>query len=247
MKATVEIIEPKLFSGAVADEILASMNEFIAENGRVTVALAGGSTPGAVYRDISRPPRATDVDWSKVHLFLGDERWVPADDNQSNYRMIRETLLGSLPQPGPKVYPVNTALASPDEGAKDYAKTIAQVCGSEPRLDLVLLGIGEDGHTASLFPGSELVRRSDGLCFPSIKPEDGSARVTLSPKLLFSAKKIFFITKGEGKAAIMKRVIEGGESPDEIPSRLFTNASGSVVFFVDSSAGKSLEASRSRA
>lgn len=247
MGVTVEIIEPKLLSGAVADEILATINEFIAESGRCTVALAGGSTPGAVYRDLARPPRVSEVDWSKVHLFLGDERWVPVDDNQSNFRMVKETLLGSLPSPGPKAYAVNTTLNSPADGAKDYAKTIAQVCGAEPRLDLVLLGVGEDGHTASLFPGSDLIEKQDGICFASVKPEDNSPRVTLSPQILFSAKKIFFIAKGEAKAGIMKRVLEGDENPRDIPSRLYTKAAGSVVFFLDSGAGKSLEASRTRA
>lgn len=251
MKPSIEIIEPKLFSGTVADEIVASIAEFVAETGRCTIALAGGSTPGAVYRDLARPPRVQEVEWPKVKLFLGDERWVPSDDVQSNLKMVRETLLVNLPSPGPQVFPVNTTLPNAEAGAKDYERQISSAFSLKtaelPRFDLVLLGIGEDGHTASLFPGSPLLAESGGICSPATKPEDKSVRVSLSAATLFSAKKVFFIAKGEGKSSMMRRVIEGNEPIEQIPARLYQRATGAVTFFLDSGAGRELEVAKGRA
>lgn len=242
MDEKLEVIEPKSFSEAVADEIVACVQEAISERGRASLSLAGGSTPGAVYRVLGRPPRVNEIDWSKVHIYWGDERWVPHDDMQSNFKMVQETLLSNLPKPGPKVNAVNTSLSSAEESAVAYAKTIAQneKGASVPILDIVLLGIGEDGHTASIFPNSSVVSASGTIAHAVKHPSDGGYRVTLSPDVLFSARKILFIVNGDSKAPIMKRVLKGSESEIEIPAKLYRKAKERVTFFLDCTAAKEL-------
>jgi 6-phosphogluconolactonase len=241
MSPVIEVFEPRLFDGAIADEILASVQERVAEKGRCTIALAGGSTPAGVYRAMSKPPRVQEVDWSTVDLLWGDDRWVPHDDDQSNYRMVNETLLSQLKGTRPAVYPVDTALQSPEMGAKAYSDTIQKLSGApSPKLDIVLLGIGEDGHTASLFPGSPVLHRKDSICFSVTHPTNGTQRVTMGSEALFSAWRVFFIVKGEAKAEIMRRVLEGSEPVEVLPSRLYTTATGQVTFFLDSGAAKLL-------
>lgn len=244
MATNIEVYEPKLFSGAVADEIIACVNDAITERGRCRISLAGGSTPGAIYRMLSQPPRVSDLDWPKVELYWGDERWVPRTDNQSNYKMVQETLLTHLPAPGPKVYGVETDLASPEAGAEAYAATLRKSfglqAGQQPVFDLVLLGVGEDGHTASLFPHSAAIHQSGLIAAPVKHPVDGGFRITLLPDVLFAARKILFIVKGEEKAEVLQRVIEGSESLDLLPSKLYKQAEERVSFLLDSRASSAL-------
>lgn len=249
MKPSVEIIEPKLFAGAVADEIVASAREYISERGRCTLALAGGSTPGAIYRALSKPPRVEEVEWPSVVLYWGDERWVPHTDNASNFKMTQETLLSQIPSPGPKYFEVDTSLKTPADSAQAYTKTIREQeklgANDIPTFDIVLLGIGEDGHTASIFPGSSLLRESESSIAEAVThPEDGRERISLTPKALFSARKIFFIVKGDNKADIVRAVLESSESPEKYPARLFESAADRVTFFLDSGAGSKLSKSR---
>lgn len=247
-KPVIEIFEPKLFDGAVADEIIASIQERISEQGRCSIALAGGSTPGNVYRTLSKPPRATDVEWDKLDIFWGDERWVSHDDDQSNYRMTDETILSQLKVKKPRIHPVNTSLGSPQVGANAYGETLMKVLntksGEVPLIDIVLLGVGEDGHTASLFPNSDVLTKTDSICYAVQHPENKGWRVTIGAQTLFSARKVFFIVKGESKAEIMARVIEGAEPISQLPSRLFTQSSSEVTFLLDSGAAQKLSKSR---
>lgn len=244
MDAKIETIETKIFSEVVADEIVASIGEAISERGRCSVSLAGGGTPGSVYRLLARPPRVSEIDWSKVSFYWGDERWVPNTNTQSNFKMVQETLLSHIPAPGPTVYPVDTSLKSPEDGARAYGDLVCEVeqtkPGEIPQLDIVLLGIGEDGHTASLFPGTSVVTAKGKMAYALKHPTDGSSRVTLSSEVLFSGKKIFFIVNGDTKAAMMKRVLKGSDPVEVIPARLYLGARGQVTFFLDSGAATQL-------
>lgn len=242
----IEVFEPRLYDGAVADEIVTSIQERLADCGRCSLVLAGGSTPGNVYRTLAKPPRVSEVEWDKVDIFWGDERWVPQDDDQSNFRMVQETLLSQLSTKKPKVYAVNTKLKSPEEGAQAYSQVIHNCLGTKtgetPIFDIVLLGIGEDGHTASIFPKSKLVKDTSATCYAVQHPTNKGWRVTVGAGPLFSARKVFYIVKGESKAEMAARVIEGSDSVDEIPSKLFTQAKGEVSFLLDS--GSALKLSR---
>jgi 6-phosphogluconolactonase len=255
---SIEIVDAKHFAGGVADEIVAILNEAIAERGSASLVLAGGSTPAGVYRALSKPPRTEALDWSKVRLYLGDERWVPASDDLSNGRMVRETLLEGLGAQKPKFFPVDTSLSSVEEGAKNYAKLLlTQECqGSEassrtPAFDLILLGMGEDGHTASLFPHSALLDENaskEALCavaqHPTEKGKPGGVRITMTPKVILNAQRILVIVSGENKASMAQRALEGKEEVAVLPVRMLARVSEKVTWFLDSGAAKLLSAQR---
>lgn len=245
MKApTVEVIESRLFDGAVADEIISILNDAIAEHGSASLVLSGGSTPGGTYRALARPPRVGEVEWSKVRIYLGDERWVPVSDNQSNEKLVRETLLNQLDgEPQAVVFP-DTARASAEEGAREYERAIRKAERIEhglPRFDVVLLGIGADGHVASVFPQSSMLQESgERLCASTDHPSGGPRRVTLTPRALTAAANVIFLVKGESKAAIVRRAVEGSEPVTELPARLFSGSAQHVTWFVDTAAGQGL-------
>ncbi len=245
MQARIEIVEPRLFAGAVADEIVASISEIIAEHGRCSLVLSGGSTPAAVYRALATPPRVSDVNWDKVLFFWGDERWVSHDDSRSNFKMASETLLSNISSDKLQVFPIETSLPSPAAGASQYAKTISgqklREKNALPVFDLVLLGMGEDGHVASVFPGSALIGKSGALCEAVVHPQDKSERVTLTPALLFNAQRIIFIVSGQSKAEMFRRVINKDGDVRNIPARLYEQAIDKVSWFVDSAAASQIK------
>lgn len=234
----IEVIEPMLFAGVVADEIVSSIQEAIDERGVCNISLAGGSTPSTIYRLLAKPPRVDSIDWKNVKLFWGDERWVPPADTQSNYNMVQETLLSQLPGANPKVFPVDTSQKTPELAAEKYSRLLADELGDNGLFDLMLLGIGEDGHTASLFPGSPHVVDSRGAyCVATLHPEEQKPRISLSPRAILAARRILFLVKGESKAEIVARVIEGNEPTSVLPACLFREAQEQVYFFLDSAAG----------
>ncbi len=248
MNFDIERIEPRLFNGTVADEIIASLNDAIAERGRASLVLAGGSTPGAIYRLLAVPPRVEELDWAKVSIYWGDERYVPPSDGLSNYKMVHETLLSQLSGASPKVFRVDTSLPTAAAAAKAYAEVIAKEeklsAGGVPVFDLVLLGVGEDGHTASLFPNSELLNEEGGIAFAADSPDGSVERVTLSPDALFSARRVAFLVKGAGKSEIVREVLEGSGDIKSYPANLFRKASGHVTWFIDSEAALKLHPAR---
>ena len=235
-----------MFASAVADEIVACLSEAISERGTASLVLAGGSTPSSIYRMLGIPPRVGEVEWDKVHLFWGDERWVAQEDNQSNYRMVKETLLHNILNNAPMVHPVDIAASSPETAATKYETEIRSALGTpegeQPVFDIVLLGIGEDGHTASIFPQSP-VMGTDQVC-AAVKNPSGSTRVTLTPATLLKARKILFIVKGDNKASVVREVLEGGDVVENLPAKLFHQAGDRVTWFLDSSAAKKLNSER---
>lgn len=243
-RAEIEVIETKLFAGAVADEIVASVGDVISERGSCSLVLSGGSTPASVYRALSRPPRVEEVDWHSTRIFWGDERWVPQDHHLSNFRMAQETLLGHLPAGSARAFPIDTTLGTPEEGARRYAETLLNAGlparDGLPVFDIVLLGMGEDGHFASLYPGSELLTAENWICAPSKHPAQEIWRVTLSPRVLLSAHRVFFIISGERKAEVVKRVLNQESEIEHLPARLYENAAARVTWFLDSAASQRL-------
>ena len=249
MGHSIELVETKLFAAVVADEIVASINDVLSEKPRCSLVLAGGKTPSTIYRIMAKPPRVSEVDWARVDFFWGDERWVPRSDLQSNFKMVAETLLTFLPGSQASTFGVDTAATDPQTGAAQYEATIRQrLCSAGqalPRFDLVLLGIGDDGHTASLFPQSDLLLHSlqgepEPLCAAVRSAKDDGWRITLSPSALFSGEKIIFIVRGEGKASVLKRVLEQDSDFASTPAQLYRKAHGQVVFFADTAAAQYL-------
>lgn len=245
----VEIVEPKLFAGTIADELVALIGEAVEERGVCTMALAGGKTPGQVYRSLSLPPRVQDISWEKVKLFLGDERWVSHDDSHSNFRMVNEALLSHLRGAKPKVFNVDTNQSSAAEGAALYASTIEREVpkgpSGYPTIDIMILGLGEDGHTASLFPGSELLRSDPNVfCGYAKNPHDNSDRVTMLPSLIKAARSVMFIVKGMNKAEIVRQILEGSDSDERYPARMYVDIADKVTWFLDSEAASKIDAGK---
>lgn len=240
----IEIITPIKLAPVVADEIVAAINDSIEEKGICNLVLAGGKTPGGIYRLLSKPPRVSQVDWSKVRLFWGDDRYVSKDDNASNYKLVKETLLSDINIPEANIIAFDTSFSTSQESATEYHNRIKKVFNinsvDELRFDVTLLGIGEDGHTASIFPNSTLINENEKIACASISPAAPKDRVTLSPKALFNSKNIYFIVKGDNKAKILDRILNSEESVQTIPAKLYEKASGKVTWFIDSEAGKFL-------
>lgn len=198
-----------------AESIASAIDLALAQRDRSQIALAGGTTPAAAYRLLGQQ----HLPWERVDLLLGDERWVSADDPASNARLVRETLMSGGPGQAACLHPVPTQLADPQQGAEAYAATLAQLCGGEPPvLDLVLLGLGDDGHTASLFPGTAATRERQRTV--TVGDGKGLARITLTAPVLSAARQVIFLVSGEGKRQALSRLLDPSESPERTPARL---------------------------
>ncbi|MFM7454572.1 MAG: 6-phosphogluconolactonase [Cyanobium sp.] len=198
-----------------AETIASAIDLALAQRDRCQIALAGGTTPAAAYRHLGQQ----HLPWERVDLLLGDERWVPADDPASNARLVRETLMSGGPGQAACLHPVPTQLADPKQGAEAYAITLAQLCGGEPPvLDLVLLGLGDDGHTASLFPGTAATRERQRTV--TVGDGKGLARITLTAPVLSAARQVIFLVSGKGKRQALSRLLDPSESPERTPARL---------------------------
>ena len=240
---SVEILDPRSFASVVAEEICASVQEAVEERGECRILLAGGRTPGAVYRRLALPPLVQDMPWESTKLFWGDERWVPVEDVHSNAHMVNETLLQHISLPAENVFMVDTALEDPDASARDYDKRIREefdLKGEElPSFDVVLLGMGTDGHTASIFPGQD-VWNTGKFAVAAMSP-DGVPRVSISPEVLEAAHKVFFLVKGEDKVDVVYDALNSDTDEREFPAMIYKKVSEQTTWFIDSAAAKRIE------
>jgi 6-phosphogluconolactonase len=222
---------------AAAQEFAARAGEAIDQRGRFAVVLAGGSTPNATYEILARD-YADRIDWSNVHFFFGDERSVPPDHEDSNYRMAREALLDHVP--AGSVHRMQGELP-PDEAAEAYEQELRDFFGSEelPRFDLILLGTGGDGHTASLFPETAALEVHDRwvVANPVLKLE--TTRITLTVPVINAARAVYFLVAGEGKAGPVAEILEGNPDPREYPASLIQPENG-PTWMLDSAAASGL-------
>lgn len=194
------------------------INDSVRVHGRFSVALAGGSTPRSLYR-LHAPQFRGQIPWTKVHVFWGDERYVPPDDPQSNYRMAREALLDHVPCPAGNVHPMPTHLSDPDVAARDYEKTLKDYFSKEwPHFDLVLLGLGEEGHTASLFPRSPALEEKQRWVLAVKAPAEPPLRLTLTLPVLNHTANVHFLVAGLSKAQALHQVLTGSPDPKTYPA-----------------------------
>jgi len=201
------------------------------------LALSGGRTPRGVYARLTQDPYRTLVPWPSLHLFWGDERHVPPDHPDSNYRMVRESLLARVPVPAGNVHRIAAENPDADAAAIEYEATLRSFFrlkeGQAPRFDLVLLGLGADGHVASLFPGSEALRETARLVAAPWIESLKAPRITLTPPVIQRAAAVLVLVSGEEKARALERALAPEGSVDECPARLLTEAQGHVVFIAD--------------
>jgi 6-phosphogluconolactonase len=227
---------PEELAAAAAREFAAKAREAIEERGRFAVVLAGGSTPKATYEILARD-YANRIDWSSVHVFFGDERTVPPDHEDSNYRMARETLLEYIRVGG--VHRIRCELP-PDEAAAAYEEELREFFGEEPpRFDLILLGIGADGHTASLFPETSALEVHDRWVVANPVLKLDTTRITLTVPVINAASSVIFLVAGEDKAAALKEILEGDADPREYPARLIQPPGGPEWMLDRAAAGPS--------
>jgi 6-phosphogluconolactonase len=203
----------------------------------VTLALSGGSTPRKMHEMLARKER---IDWSNVHVFWGDERAVPPDDAESNYRMARETLLDSVGIPDANIHRLKGEL-NPEEAADEYEKALRSVFrllpGDIPRFDVIVLGMGADGHTASLFPGTDALTKSDRLVVANHVPQLDTVRLTFTLPVLNAARLVLFMVAGADKSAASRQCMIGQNVP---PAGLVRPVDGDLHWFLDSSAAAGL-------
>lgn len=208
----------------------------------VALVLSGGSTPRPVY---ARLAEMRDIPWPRVHLFWGDERYVPHDDPRSNYRMAREALIRHLPIPPENVHPMPTHMQDPDKAARAYEATLrAFYPGAWPAFDLVLLGLGTDCHTASLFPHSPALKERERWVVPA--PGVDVQRLTLTLPALNHARTIYFLVRGQGKARAVARVLHSWEDVTTCPARGIQPVDGEVHWWLDIEAASQLPADEVR-
>jgi len=216
-----------------AEATIRTINESVQTNGSFSLVLSGGNTPRTLYRLLSSKFR-DQIPWTKVHVFWGDERYVPLGDPRSNYRMAREALLDAVPCPTTNLHPMPTELPDPDGAARDYEETLRSYFTRDwPRFDLVLLGLGEEGHTASLFPGSpalEEARRWVVSVKVSAKPH---VRLTLTLPTFIHAANVYFLVTGSNKAQALHHVLIGSPDPKNYPASGVRLAQGTVIWWVD--------------
>ena len=223
-------------SKAAAKDIAALAKEAIASSGRFTIALSGGNTPRSLYETLARDYQST-IDWSHVLFFLGDERYVRYDDPASNYCMARETLFNHIPVTFENVYPVNTALPNPEKAATDYSTELRlTIGGGLPSFDLILLGLGNDGHTASLFPGTDFESEKGKLVVVTSSPIPPTVRISLTLDVINAARNVFFLVAGSDKASILREVLEDRENAHPKCPAAMVHPAGDLVWFVDEAA-----------
>lgn len=212
--------------------------ESMIQRGRFLVALSGGSTPGRLFELLARPPSRDLVDWQRAFVFWADERCVPPDDRGSNYKLAWDALLAHVPIPVENLQRIKGEL-EPAEAARDYARTLKAFASPPldwPRFDLVLLGMGADGHTASLFPGSAVETSAPTQAVTANYQGRPAKRVTLTPPVFNAARRVLFLVSGESKSAALARVIDGDYHPEQLPAQRIRPTDGEVTWLIDQAA-----------
>ncbi|RRA47702.1 6-phosphogluconolactonase [Acidipila sp. EB88] len=230
---------------AAAKHFAERVAQSVEKRGRARIAISGGSTPKATFALLADPaqPYGKNIPWDKVELFWVDERTVGPDDPDSNYRMTRENLLSKVAPNPDKVHRIEGEL-DPEEAAAKYETVIRRefrLEGAEvPRFDVVWLGMGDDGHTASLFPHTEGIHELGRIAFANHVPQKDTWRITLSAPVINEALEVVFLIGGDDKAAPLERVLYGEYDPAETPSQLIQPKNGSLLFLLDTKAAAKL-------
>ena len=227
--------DAKAVAAEAADRVTEAAQRAIAERGKFSIALSGGSTPKALYALLTAEPYRSRIDWSKVHVLFGDERAVPPDHKDSNYKMADEALLSKVPIPKDQVHRMKGELGErADEAAKEYGLMLKSQFPDG--LDVVLLGMGGDGHTASIFPHTPAVSEKEHRVlgyFAENSSTGKSWRITMTAPFINRAREILVLLAGADKAARLSEVLEGPEDPERLPIQLIKPANGKIVWIMD--------------
>ncbi len=227
-----------------ADLFVTLCGEAVTSQGRFSVALSGGETPKALHSQLHSESYRSRVPWSKVFVFWGDDRYVPHDHPDSNYGMARATLLDQVPIPAQNLFPVPTERKDAASAAARYQQTVKGFFdlseGEQPRFDLMVMGMGEDGHTASLFPDTAALKSSSRVVVANYVQKLDADRITFTFSAINQAAFVVFLISGGSKALALKEVLEGSYQPDRLPSQFVQPKGGKLLFLVDRDAAARL-------
>jgi 6-phosphogluconolactonase len=242
-----QMTDKKALYLAAAEQVCRIGQLAIETTGRFSLVLSGGTTPRPLYELLAAPLFRSSIDWSKVEFFWGDERVVAPDDPSSNFRMAREAMLDKLKIPAAHIHRIRAEQPDLDAAARAYEDEIERVLGEvsgvgrhPPHFNLFLLGMGPDGHTASIFPGTDALEESERWVIPVDVPSLGVKRITMTPPLINSAHFIIFMVTGATKADVVADVLQGPRDPRRCPAQLIHPLTGEVIWFADRDASAKL-------
>jgi 6-phosphogluconolactonase len=248
MSASLEIrrlTTPQDLFQAAAEEVVSLAHAALSERGRFTIALSGGSTPRNLYTLLASNARGA-LPWQQMFFFWGDERHVPPDDAESNYRMANEAMLAKIPVPAANVFRVPAENPDAEAAAQAYDQTLrkffAAEAGEFPRFDLILLGMGPDGHAASLFPETAALEEKSRWVVANWVEKMKTSRITFTLPVLNAARCVTFLVSGADKASVLHEVLEGKAPGEKYPSKLVRPSDGKLIWFVDRAAASELSA-----
>lgn len=228
--------DTKALSASLAEWINNYIQQVLAKQDRFTFVLSGGSTPKALYALLAESPYKESIPWEKLHFFWGDERAVPFEDSRNNAKMCYDELLDNVPVKAENIHIMRTDI-TPEESAAEYEKIVKTYFeGSETTFDFVLLGMGDDGHTLSLFPGTEVIHEQNALATAFFLQAQDMYRITLTAPVVNDAACVAFLAAGAGKAEVLKQVLKGEKNVDLYPSQIIQPAKGQLHWFVDEAA-----------
>jgi 6-phosphogluconolactonase len=231
-------------SHAAAASVAQIIRQTCADRGRVVLALAGGHTPARLYQLLAESAGET-IPWRQVHLCWSDERYVPLDHPDSNFRMAKESFLDRIDIPESNVHPMPTHFANPQEAARAYENELRRLFPPPwPRFDLLLLGMGPDGHTASLFPGSAALEENKRWVLATTSPAEPKQRLSLTLPVLSNAATIYFLISGRDKAGTLATVLSGVSTHSALPAARVRLSNGKVVWWIDEAAARAFALAR---
>jgi 6-phosphogluconolactonase len=232
--------DTEALSLAAAELFATEARQAVLVHGRFTVALSGGITPRRMYELLAQDPFRKQVPWQKTHIFWGDERCVPADDPRNNAQIAYQTPLDHVPIPPAQVQPMVCNGSAFDAATSYEALLHSFFADRRPRFDLVLLGLGENGHTASLFPGTSVLEEQQRWVGEIYVANEGLHRLTLTAAAINQAALVVFLVSGSDKAPILRKVLKEAQDPSSIPARLIKPVDGGLLWLVDRDAARLL-------
>jgi 6-phosphogluconolactonase len=242
LSRTIEILpDVSVIAQKAAAIYVNAAQQAVRDHGVFRVAMAGGTTPKALHVALTAEPFRSQLPWDKMQLFFGDERHVPPDHSDSNYRMVNETFISKSPIKPEQVFRIKAELQDTEKAAFDYEQTLrtqfALKSGQLPRFDLMLLGMGNEGHTLSLFPGTTALRDNGRLVVRTWVGKLYTERITCTAPVANNSAAVLFMIAGADKAPALKAVLEGPFEPEQLPSQFIRPSNGNLFFLVDSAAG----------
>ncbi len=233
--ATIKTIWPDVMalSNAAAHIIVTESNKAIAQKGYCTIALSGGNTPKVLYELLAAPPFAKNINWKKCFFYFGDERFVPHTSEESNYKMAMDSLLSKVPVPKKNIFSVSTENINPATSASAYEADLKKHISTSTPFDIILLGIGEEGHTASVFPKSNLLKETNKWVSNIFVKEKNMERITFTLPFINTVKNVIFLVSGSSKAAILKKVFSA--KGKQLPAAM-VQPKGNLYWLLDEAA-----------